>query len=374
MLIPASVVRLHNFHALGKTLAYVSQPSLPYCHAHGAQQPYHDLSIEEKLHELFLSIYEVAVAANQIDEPHLARWVLFALVSALDQYPQLLDSRKRHKLLKIAHMFQQLGHQANAEHVLLKIAGMYKVSELSSPGGPFRLLATSFSNSSVSVRRVLEDRWNESVGGNYIDANLNVSPLHIAVQHRQPSIIVALLTSPEDRGASQPAPSVIMSSDVGEVRVKREERDLNGRSALFAAVANGDESCCLALLLHGAAARTRDDYGHTALEVAVRGGNLNIVKNLIRFNAEVNPDITGCSSLPLHAAIESGNGRFDIIHYLLDAGARVDLQRYTDNKHAIDLAVDRGFHDLAKRMRQRVISPNPTPFMRRDPSIGEIIS
>ena len=73
-----------------------------------------------------------------------------------------------------------------------------------------------------------------------------------------------------------------------------EERDLNGRTALFAAVANGDESCCLALLMHEADANTRDEYGHTALEVAVRGGNLNIVKNLIHFNADVNPDITGC--------------------------------------------------------------------------------
>ena len=348
----------------------MSQPSFAYCHAHGSQQPYHDLSIEERLHELFLSIYEIAVGANEIDEPHLARWVLFALVSALDQYPQLFDSRKRHKLLKIALMFQQLGHQATSEHVLLKIAGMYRVSELRSPEGPFRLLATSFSNSSMSVRRVLEDRWNERVGGNYIDANLNVSPLHIAVQHRQPSIIVALLTNPNDWGASQPASSLIMSSDVAELRVKIEERDINGRSALFAAVANGDESCCLALLIHAAAANTRDDYGHTALEVAVRGGNLNIVRHLINFKAEVNPDITGCSSLPLHAAIESGNVRFDIINHLLDAGAKVDLQRYTDNKHAIDLAVDRGLNDLAERMRQMVPNPNPTPFM----SIGKIVS
>ena len=363
MLILASVVRLHKFHALGNTLAYVSQPSFAYCHAHGAQQPYHDLSIEEKLHELFLSIYEIAVGANELDEPHLARWVLFALVSALDQYPKLVDSRKRHKLLKVAHMFQQLGHQASSEHVLLKIAGMYRVSELPSPEGPFRLLATSFSNSSMSVRRVLEDRWNESVGGNYIDANLNVSPLHIAVQHRQPSIIVALLANPNDWDASQPAPSLTLSSDVAEMRLNIEERDLNGRSALFAAVANGDESCCLALLIHEAAANTRDDYGHTALEVAVRGGNLNIVRNLIHFKADVNPDITVCSSLPLHAAIESGNVQFDIIDHLLNAGAKVDLRRYADDKHAIDLAVDRGLNDLAEHMRRKVPIPNPTPFM-----------
>ncbi|CAD6589586.1 MAG: hypothetical protein ASARMPREDX12_003892 [Alectoria sarmentosa] len=365
--------KLHDFHALGNTLAYVSQHTFVYCRIHVAQRPYHDLSIEEKLHDLFINIYGIAVEANARNEAHLARWILFELLSALDQY-RLCDKRKRHILLKIARMFQELGHRWSCEHVLLKISGMYKGSALPPQEDPFHLLANSFPTSSVSIRRVLGDRWNETVGGNHVDLDLNVPPLHAAVQHRNPSIILALLSNPNDRSYLPLAPSLTTLSNVGQVRVNIEERDLDSRTALFAAVIKGDESCCSALLLHGADANTRDDHGHTALEVAVRGGYLNIVKNLINCNAHVNPDITGCSSLPLHAAIESDDFQLEIIGHLLNSGAAVQLRRYADNKHAIDLAVDREYHELAESMRRMIPSVNRTPFMTRDFSTGQIIS
>ena len=310
------------------------------------------MSIEEKLHELFISIHGLAVEANGLNEPHVARWVLFALVSALDKYPRLFDSRKRHILLKIALMFQELGHHWDCEYVLLKIASLY----MSSPQDLFQRLATSFSTSSKSRRRVLVDRWNETIGGNHIDSNLDIPPLHVAVQHRHPSVLLTLLSNPND------------------YRVNVHERDLHGQTALFAAVANGDETCCLNLLQFGADADTRDVHGHTALEMAVRGGNLNIVKNLIESNANVNPDIAGCSSLPLHAAIETENFQFEIISHLLNSGAEVNLRRHADNKHAIDLAFDRGYEELAKIMRNIVSNLDPTPFMVLDPSLGDIAS
>lgn len=312
--------------------------------------------MEEKLHELFINIHGLAVEANDLNEPHMARWVLFALVSALDQYPRLFDSRKRHILLKIALMFQELGHHWKCEYVLLKIAGVYKGQGLSSSEEHFHRLATSFSTSSKSRRRVLVDRWNETIGGNDIDSNLNVPPLHAAVQHGHSSVIVTLLSKPDD------------------YMVNIDERDLNGWTALFAAVANGDESCSLVLLMNGANADTRDGLGHTALEMAVRGGNLNIVKNLIQFNANVNPNIAGCSSLPLHAAIESENFQLEIISHLLNSGAEVYLQRYADNKNAIDLANDRGYHELAKNMGHMFPNLEQTPFMLHDHSMGQIVS
>ena len=331
------------------------------------------MSIEEKLHELFLHIYGIAVEAYEVNERHLARWILFALISALNQHPRILDSRKKNSLLKIAIMFQELGHQWDCEHILLKVAGMYRPCKVFSPEGPFRQLATSFSTSSMSIRRVLEDRWNETVGGSHADANLNISPLHTAVQHRQSSIIAALLSNLNDCIASQLTPTLTTSSNIAGLRVNIEERDLNGRTALFAAVVNGDESCCLALLVNNADANTRDDYGHTALEVAVRGGNFNIVKNLIEHHADVNPDVTHCSCLPLHAAIESGNFQSEIIYHLLKSGAKADLRRFADNKHAIDLAMDRGYYELAANMRHMVPMLSPTPFMLRDSSLGEIV-
>ena len=297
--------------------------------------------------------------AKDSNEPHMVRWVLFALVSALDQYPRLIDNRKRHILLKTALVFQELGHQWESHHTLLKIARVYKVSLSQTPDNPFHLLATSFSKSSVSIRRVLGDRWNETVGGNYIDPNLSVPPLHTAVQHRHPGV-VTLLLNPNDYSSSQLGPSLPTSSDFA---LNVDERDLNNRTALFAAAASGDKLCCLALLMGGADANTRDEHGHTALEMAARGGNLEIVKTLIDYRATVNPDITYCSSPPLHAAIESENSQLDIIYHLLDCGAQVDLRRIADRKHAIDLATDRGYHELAEAMRRRVPVMSSTPFL-----------
>lgn len=330
--------RLHEFHALGNTLSYVSQPAFVYCPAHGARQPYHDLSIEEKLHDLFINIYAIAVEANARNESHMVRWILLELVYALDQYPQLLDSRKKHILLKIARVFQGLGHHWIYEHTLLKIAGMHKYSALPSQEDPYHLLANSFRASSMSIRPVLVDRWNETVGGNCVDSNLIVPSLLAAVQHRSPYIILALLVNPQ-------------------VRANIDERDLNGWTALYTAVANGDEPCCMALLLNGADANTRDYHGHTVLEVAVKGGYLNIVETLIKYKANVNPDLTSCSSPPLHAAIESGQFHHKIVDHLLQSGARVDLRRLYDSKHAIDIAADLGYHELAERM---ILSLNHT--------------
>lgn len=273
-------------------------------------------------------------------------------------------------------MFPELGHQWIYEHVLLKIASIHRGSDLSSP---FDLLAKSFSTSSNTIRRVLVDRWNETIGGNHIDADqnvpphLNVPPLHIVVQNRQPRIVEPLLPNPNEFGSSQLFPSPTTSP--GDTRVKgAKDRDLNNWTALFAAVFHGDEICCLALHIKGTDANTRDSFGHTAIEVAIRGGNLNIVRHLIAYGVNPNPDITRCSSLPLYPAIESGNPQYEIINLLLESNAKVDLRRYTDGKHAIDLAVDRGYHKLAESMRHMVTNLDPTPFRLSDLSMGPIVS
>ena len=369
MLIYVCTLRLDAFHALAKTLAYISKPAFVYCHAHEAQQSHRDLSIEEKLHDLFMNIYAIAVHAKDLNEAYIARWILFALALALEQHPHLLDKRKRHVLLKMALMFQELGHHWDCESVLLKIAGMYQIQTFSHQEEPSSLLANSFPTSSNSINRVLVGRWNETVGDGHVDLNLNVPPLHAAVQHRNPCIILALLLDPNENGSTAVS-SVTTFSNAGQEKLNVEERDINNCTALFKAVSDGNEACCRALLLCEADPNTRDEYGHTALEVAAKGGHTNIVRMLIEYKADVNPDITRCSSLPLHAAIESGNFQLDIIHQLLNSGAAVDLRRYVDNKHAIDLAIHRGHHILAERMRRMIPSSNNTPFMFRDPSMG----
>ena len=303
---------------------------------------------------MFIDVQSIAVKANEINEPYLAGWINSSLVSALDRYPRLVDNRKRHYLLKIARICQELGHQWDYEHVLKKIASTYRGSDLPSL---FPLLTESLSTSSQSISCVLRECWKGTLGGDDTDLNLNLPPLHAAVQHRQPRIIKEIFLNPN------------------RARVNIEERDLNGWTALFAAVANGDEACCRALLENDADANTRDKCGRTALEVAVSRGSLNIVECLIEYNAVVNPDNTGCSSLPLHVAIESVDFNLGILSHLLNSGAGVYLRRYagrhTDGKHAIDLADERGHHQLAENMRQMVPIPGPTPFLLQDFPMGQ---
>ena len=217
-------------------------------------------------------------------------------------------------------------------------------------------MAESLSTSSQSINCVLRDCWNETVGGDDIDPNLNLPPLHAAVQQHQPRIIKAILSNPN------------------RARVNTEERDLNGWTAPFAAVANEYGPCCCALLENGADANTRDKYGCTPLEVAVGRRSLNTVKCLIEYNAAVNPDNIGCSSLPLHVAIEDVDFDYEIISHLLKSGAQVFLRRYagrhTDGKHAIRLANDRGYYELVEQMQQMVPIPDLTPFLVQDFPMG----
>ena len=315
------------------------------------------MPIEDRLHNLFIDVQKIAVKAHEIDEPYLAGWISSSLVLALDRYPRLVDNRKRHYLLKIALIFQELGYQWVYEHVLKKIASTPRGSEMPSL---FPRLTESLSNSSQSISGVLRDCWNETIGGDDTDLNLNLPPLHAAVQQRQPRIIKEIFSNPN------------------RARVNIEERDLNGWTALFAAVANGDGSCCRALLENDADANTRDKCGRTALEVAVSRSSLNIVECLIEYNAVVNPDNIGCSSLPLHVAIESVDFNLGIIGHLLNSGADVYLRRYagrhTDGKHAIDLADERGHHQLAESMRQMVPIPDPTSFLLQDYPMGQTSS
>ena len=297
-----------------------------------------------------------------------------------------MDGRKRHVLLKIALLFQQLGHQWESEDILSKVAGMYESSEPLPRDHPCYLLAGSLPDSSKLIQSTLAKLWQSTTGGDHLDPNLTVPPLHRAVQDRNPVTIEAILSDPSEvsplpSSATQHnletttmpfAPST--SSQSFPARVNTEERDFRNRTALFLAVVNGDGPCCNALISHKADVNTRDAHGHTVLEIAAKNGDLNIVRQLTEANALVNPNMGCCSSSPLQAAIESEKFSLDLVDHLLSLGAWVALLRY-DNKSAIDLADERGLTNLAANMRQRIVdSQHAHPFMVGEPVFDDDIS
>ena len=344
------------------------------------------MSIDEQLHSLFTYIYRIGVEADGRGQWDQARWILFALLLALDKYPGLMDGRKGHVLLKIALIFQRRGHQWESEHILVKVAGMYESSALSPHDDPYYLLAGSLPDSSKLIKSALAKLHQETTCKDHLDPNLTVPSLHRAVQARNPGIIMAILSDPSEVSAppssatqhslqntTMPIASSI-SNQSSPLRVNTEERDFRNRTALFLAVANGDEPCCHALICRGAEVNTRDAHGHTALEIAARKGYLSIVKRLTDANALVNPNMGCCSSSPLQAAIESEKFNLDLVNHFLDLGALVALRRY-DNKSAINLADERGFLSLATSMRQ--INPDSQfqhPFMIGEPETDDGIS
>ena len=379
------VHRISDFHALGTSLISASHTTI-IRHTHGPSQPYDHLSIDQELHSLFIYIYRIGIEAHRRGQCDQARWILFALLLALERYPGLVDGRKGHVLLRIALIFQQLGHRWESEHILVKVAGMYGFSALVPHEDPRYLLAGSFPESSELIKSTLAKLWQETVGGDHLDPNLNMPPLHRAVQDRNPGVIMAILSDPSgvsshastvSQQGSQDTISPItpsISSTVALGGVNIEERDFRNRTALFLAVANGDGPCCYTLIGHGADVNTRDAHGHTALEIAARGGYLNIVRQLTESKALVNPDMGCCSSSPLQAAIESDKFNLDLVSHLLDLGAWVGLLRY-DNKSAIDIANERGLTQLAANMRQMISdSQAQHPFMIGEPDIDPILS
>lgn len=355
-------------------------------HAHGPPQPYDHLSVDQELHSLFIYIYRIGVEAHNRGQCDRARWILFALVLALEKYPGLVDGRKGHVLLKIALIFRRLGHRWESEHIFVKVANMYESSALVPHEDPCYLLAGSFPDSSELIKSTLAKLLQRTIGGDYLDPNLKVPPLHRAVQDRNPGIIMAILSDP---GGLSSHPSTVsqqspqdtaspiippVSDIIVPIGANIEERDFRNRTALFLAVANGDERCCYALICRSADVNTRDAHGHTALEIAARGGHLNIVRQLTESNALVNPDLGCCSSSPLQAAIESDKFNLDLVSHLLNLGAWVGLLRY-DNKSAIALADERGHTTLAASMRQMISdSQHQHPFMIGEPDIDHILS
>ena len=325
--------------------------------------------IKEKLHRSFISTYILGVQAYEQQSCDQARWILLALLSALERYQTLFDSQKRVPLLKIANIFQDLGHPWECEHILERMTRLDTPSTPAFSEDPCLRLADSLSKTSETIGSVLTTLWKDTVGDDDPPRHLVVPPLQRAAAISNAGVTSALLAH---RNGVDPRPTMFdkhflrVASYLGtpqiQPRIGIDDRDLHGRTALFVAASHGFDQCCLTLLSGLADPNSRDHRGHTVLEVATRGGHLEVVKLLIGVGASVNPQLSCCSSSPLQAALEGDNPNKELVDHLLDQGASVSTLRPLDDRTALDIANWKGHTDLANAMRRRTPVQSPYPF------------
>ena len=357
--------RLDKFNALIDMLRFDSHHTPP-CQIKRSYFPVKP-RIETKVQHMFINIYQSGRDALKKNDKCHAMLIFGEVINALDKYPRLYDSQKRHELLEIAAALESFGLRARYEHVLGRLTDVNEPSVQSLDEDPCQLLADSLAESSKTSKELLENMWCKSKGDTP-PSDLAVNPLQRAALFSSPRVVLAILARStslhphQGMGSQLPAHEHLEISesfapqipdDVHRFRGIVDVRDFRGRTPLFSAAEDGCESCIFTLLQAHADPNSRDHDSHTVLEVASRSGNIRIVEQLIAAGGRVDPDLSDCASTPLQAAVESQSPNSKVICKLLDRGAKVYDRRMCDNKNAIDIAQGKGCEELVRYLQRR---------------------
>ena len=319
-------------------------------------------SFRGRIHSLFTGTYQIALELKKREQEDRALRILFPLIAALDRSPSLYDSLKRGTLLEIAGIFQQCGHDWEAEQLLRRASSMQDGLPTGATDLPSTLLANSLFKTSETLRLVLTKVFQSTFGCESVPAELMVTNLQRAAKERNVNVIAAIWLQADRNYLSTPGSHQADMSPSGDLnwysrgqvdqRLDVEARDFRCRTALFLAVDTGFNQVCFYLLQSiGADPNVRDSCGHTMLEIAAIGGHLQVVQYLVAAGAIINPVMTQCASSPLQAAVESAHSHAGLVECLLEKGADPRVRRPIDYKNAIEIADIKGLHGLAQRMR-----------------------
>ncbi|KAL2047282.1 hypothetical protein N7G274_001301 [Stereocaulon virgatum] len=351
---------LDGLNALSITLKSIRSWTTPTHHkCRSDAGPLDVMFIKEKLHRSFISTYMLGVQAHEQHLCDQTRWIFLALFSALVRYQTLFDSQKRAPLLKIANIFQDLGHPWECEYILERMTRSDSPSTPAFSEDPCLRLAESLSKTSATIGSVLTTLWKDTVGDDDPPRHLVVPPLQRAAAISNAGVASALLAH---RNGVDPRAEIydehyyrvvdFLGTPQIRPRLGIDDRDLHGRTALFVAASHGSDQCCLTLLSGLADPNSRDHRGHTVLEAAASGGHLEVMKILIGVGANVNPQLLCCSSSPLQAALERDNPNKELVDHLLDQGADISVLRPSDNRTALEIANWKGHTELANAIRR----------------------
>jgi hypothetical protein len=110
-----------------------------------------------------------------------------------------------------------------------------------------------------------------------------------------------------------------------------------GESGLYRAAKNGNLGIVNAIIQRNPDINIQTDFGDTPLHIASRNGHTDIATALINAGADVNAQNIE-NETPLHLAVVTvGDNYNDVIHKLIDHGARTDITTLNGNT-ALDLA------------------------------------
>lgn len=128
-----------------------------------------------------------------------------------------------------------------------------------------------------------------------------------------------------------------------------EQRELAG--SVCAAAVQGDLLALSRLLDQGGDANERDHDGNAALHGAVRGGHVDVVRQLVARGAHLDAvDSSGWT--PLHSAVWQGD--VETTRCLLDAGADTRIRESLRGMTAGDMATERGNSQVASLLARKV--------------------
>ncbi|GMT24258.1 hypothetical protein PFISCL1PPCAC_15555, partial [Pristionchus fissidentatus] len=124
-------------------------------------------------------------------------------------------------------------------------------------------------------------------------------------------------------------------------------KDDEGRTPLHKAARNGHEDATIALINGGSDLRSKNVYDETALDCAIKAGELGTTKVLMERGANPSDDEERGMGNGLHLAVKEGHD--DIVQYLIEQGMEVS-SRDELNQTPLDIAIEEGHKEIARML------------------------
>jgi hypothetical protein len=239
-----------------------------------------------------------------------------------------------------------------------------------------KLLANYYQEISCQMAKIFEGL---SLDGTSLNSKTPCPAFHCALQDQVPEDVLNIMSESSDIPDILRRQNIHVAIEAGRenligtliqigpgLGVNVDDRDAFFRTPLHLATQLRRCIAFDALVAAGADRKARDATGRTTLEMAARAGSPKMVIALLDdgingASADVNDGVFYNTSTPLQAAAEEGHG--EVVDILLDRGAKVSQVREYDRKTAAQLALERGYQDIADRIDRLITRETVDPML-----------